>query len=92
MRRLALAAALAAALAGCGKSDCQELGERICQCQPGLDRSACQTQVENQLKSSDPGEGTCRTLLESCNAPAGLDLCEWMLTADGRVACGLTTP
>jgi hypothetical protein len=91
MRRLA-AAVLLAALAACGTSHCQDLGQRICACQPGLDSSTCKTQVENLLKASGPGEDACKALLASCNAPAGTDLCEWMLTQPGRVACGLAIP
>lgn len=88
MRRLA-AAALLAALAACGTSPCQELGQRICGCQPGLASSTCKTQVEQQLKSTDPGEAKCNELLASCVAPSGVDLCEWMLTEAGKKACGL---
>ncbi len=96
MRRLA-AAALAAALAACGTSHCQELGQRICTCQPGLDSGTCKTQVENQLKSTSPGESYCSELLSTCTAanpkaPAGVDLCEWMMTEQGRVSCGLEAP
>ncbi len=83
-----LAASLA--LAACGTSPCQELGERICKCQPGLDSTTCKSQVERLLKSENPGKATCEALLDSCNAPSGLDLCEWMLTEPGRAACGLT--
>jgi hypothetical protein len=89
MPRLA-AAALVAVLAACGTSPCQELGQRICGCQPGLPSSTCKTLVEQQLKSTNPGDGTCDTILASCNAPAGADLCEWMLTEAGKKACGLT--
>jgi hypothetical protein len=92
MRRLAVAAAIAAALAGCGTSHCQDLGQRICSCQPALDSSTCKTQVQNLLNSSSPGEAYCAELLSSCNAPAGQDLCEWMLTPAGKQACGLSTP
>ena len=88
--RTLVAAALVAALAACGKSSCQELGERICSCQPGLDSTSCKTQVEETLKSSNPGESACDALLGSCNAPAGANLCEWMLTETGKRACGLT--
>jgi hypothetical protein len=91
MPRLA-AAALLAALAACGASPCQELGERICACQPGLASSTCKSQVEQQLKSSNPGETECKQLLGSCQAPEGVDLCEWMLTEAGKAACGLTAP
>ncbi len=89
MRRLA-AAVLLAALAACGTSPCQELGQRICGCQPGLDATTCKSQVEQELKSTDPGKATCEQLLTTCTAPEGLNLCEWMLTAAGKQACGLT--
>ena len=88
--RLLAVAVLAAAFTACGISDCQELGQRICACQPGLDSTTCKTQVESQLKSTNPGEAACRTYLGSCNAPPGVDLCEWMLTPAGKAACGLT--
>jgi hypothetical protein len=94
MRRRAFLAALVAlaALSACGTSHCQDLGQRICQCQPGLDSSTCKTQVQNQLNGGNPGEAYCAELLSTCTAPAGVDLCEWMLTPAGRQACGLTTP
>ncbi len=83
---------LLAALAACGTSPCQELGQRICACQPGLDSTTCKTQVQNLLNSLNPGTSTCDALLSSCTAPQGADLCEWMLTPDGKKACGLTPP
>lgn len=91
MRPLA-AALLLAALAACGKSPCQELGERICACQPGLDSNTCKTQVESQLKSASPGSSACEAFLETCNAPPDVNLCEWMLTKAGKEACGLAQP
>lgn len=93
MRSLAAASALALALglAGCGKSACQELGEKICACQPGLGSDACKTQVEEQLRSNDPGDAFCEQRLAACNPPAG-NLCEWLLTSDGKKACGLAPP
>jgi hypothetical protein len=90
MVRLAAALVLAVALSACGTSPCQELGQRICACQPGLPSSTCKTQVEQQLKNANPGEGKCDQLLQSCQPPAGVDLCEWMLTEAGKRACGLT--
>lgn len=87
-----LAAMLAAATGGCGKSACQELGERICRCQPGLSTAACQTEVEQQLKTSNPGQGYCDDKLDTCKAPEGQDLCEYLLTANGKRACGLAEP
>jgi hypothetical protein len=92
MRRLAAALLVTAlaALAACGITPCQELGQRICGCQPGLSSSTCKTQVEQQLKSTNPGEATCDKFLASCSAPEGIDLCEWMLTEAGKKACGLS--
>jgi len=91
MRRLA-AAAVALVLAACGDSPCQELGERICRCQPGFGTDACKTQVENQLKNLDPSEDVCDAHLATCNAPPGAELCEWLLTSQGKQACGLAPP
>jgi hypothetical protein len=91
MARLAalLLATALAALAACGPSPCQELGQRICSCQPGLSSATCKTQVEQQLKSTNPGDGVCDKFLASCVPPAGIDLCEWMLTEAGKKACGI---
>jgi hypothetical protein len=92
MRRIAaLAIALACLAAGCSDSPCQELGERLCSC-TGLSGDECTAQVEAQIDASDPGDSTCESFLGSCSAPAGLDLCEWLLTEDGKVACGVAQP
>ncbi len=50
-RLLALALLVAAAItaAGCGTSACQDLGEKVCRCQPGMTEDTCKTQVEDQL-------------------------------------------
>jgi hypothetical protein len=90
MRRLVPALALAAVFlaAACSKSPCQELGEKLCRC-TGLTGDSCRTQVEDQIKSADPAESTCEAFLRSCNAPNGGDLCEWLLTEDGKKGCGL---
>jgi hypothetical protein len=96
MRRsaLALAVALATLAAGCSKSPCQELGERLCDC-TGLGSDSCRTQVESQLESLDPPQSTqdrCEQYLDTCNAPEGIDLCRWLLTANGKQQCGLSEP
>lgn len=95
MRRLPLCAALVLGLvlSACSDSPCQELGERICACQPGgLSADTCTAQVEKQLENLDPGDAQCEAWLGSCQAPAGKELCEWMLTADGKRKCGLAPP
>jgi hypothetical protein len=87
MRRPVLVLALALAALGCSESPCQELGERLCACTAAGD--TCETQVEGQLDSVDLTEGRCEEVLAVCNAPAGADFCEWLLTSDGKQACGL---
>jgi hypothetical protein len=94
MRRLAATAtaALTLALAACGDSACQELGEKICRCQPGLSTDACTNLVEDQLNDKDPGDAYCQDRLDACNAPNDGDLCEWLLTVEGKRRCGLAPP
>lgn len=89
MRPALLLVAAALALAGCSDSPCQELGERLCACQPGTTSDACETRVEDLLDQDDPGEGFCEARLAECNAPAGAIFCEWLLTERGKEACGL---
>jgi hypothetical protein len=90
MRPLLLTLA-ALALEACQTGPCQELGERVCACS-GIGGSACTTQVQDQLKASPPdmaAEDRCVALLGTCNAPAGAQFCEWLVTEDGKVGCGL---
>jgi hypothetical protein len=93
MRRLIPALAVCAALlaTGCGKSNCQLMEERLCSC-TGATSDACTTQSENLINGINPGraeQDQCGTLLSSCNPPSGVVLCEWILTANGKIACGL---
>ncbi len=88
---LALAAAAALIAAGCSASPCQKLGERLCSCS-GLSSEQCTTQVEQELNRLNPPQATmdiCDRFLGSCSAPDGATLCEWILTQNGKVACGL---
>jgi len=97
MSRLAipiLAAALLAA-SGCGDSPCQKLGEKICNCQPGMTADTCTAQVKDQVDAIDPTssfEEYCQVRLDHCNndLPAGADFCEWLLTTEGKDQCGLS--
>jgi hypothetical protein len=99
MRRalLSLCAALltAAALAGCGNA-CEDLGARICGCNGGgTANDTCTQQIKNQLSDVDlsgANKDFCAQKLDSCNAPAGAQFCEWLNTETGKVACGLAHP
>src|SRR5512140_3289112 len=110
---IALAAAAALAAAGCATSACQELGEKLCSCQPGMTQDTCKAQVQeqlNQLGVDTAGfngmldrveagqpirfEDRCRQRLDDCTAAQEAahttDFCEFLLTQDGKNACGLT--
>jgi len=89
MRRLSVLALLALA-AACGGSPCQALGERICASTPGATTDACKALTEAQLKDLSLSDATCDRLLASCTAPEGAIFCEWLATAEGKTACGLT--
>jgi len=96
--RPVLTFALLAALAACG-SPCQDLGDRICDCQPaGAARDQCKSAVKTQLGSGaqTPGqadEAYCQEKLATCRDPGiGVGLCEWLATRDGKIACGLAYP
>jgi hypothetical protein len=76
---LALAVAAAVAASGCGTSACQELGERICSCQPGMNEDTCQAQVEEQLNTlgvDTPGFGPLLDNLEAGEPLTFEDRCE----------------
>ena len=101
MRRSPLALALGLALslgaAGCS-SPCQDLGERICQCEPeGQVRNNCKTNVKARVNASSPSsseDAYCESILGTCPDPNGnVDACAYMLnTCQGRVSCGLAYP
>lgn len=92
MHRLLAIAAAVALVAGCS-NPCQELGDRICDCNPtGVSTDTCQRQVSNMVKDVDPSkdqESVCSDYLDSCDAPSGADFCTWLSTGEGKRACGL---
>jgi hypothetical protein len=100
MRRLhLLLAALPLALAaGCG-SPCEDLGDRICLCQPpgGL-RDVCRNAVKDQIGKGNPKPtGTqqdfCEQTLRTCPNPSNDDrACDTQATSAGKIACGLAYP
>jgi hypothetical protein len=93
----ALGLGLVLGASGCS-SPCQDLGERICQCEPeGQIRNNCKTNVKARVKASAPGasdDDLCSSLLGTCPDPNGnVEACAYMLnTCPGRVACGLALP
>jgi len=91
MRRLAFPFVVVAALlaAGCGKTNCENLGERLCGC-TGLSSDQCTSQVQSELKGVGQNQADCGALLSSCNAPADAVFCEWLNTPEGHQACGLS--
>jgi hypothetical protein len=92
MHRLLLIAAVAALAAGCSKP-CEDLGNKICRCNPGgVSDDTCKREVTNVLKDVDPTksqEELCADYLDSCDAPSGVSFCEWLATEAGKQACGL---
>ena len=95
MRSLAAAAVALLALAGCG-SACQDLGDRICDCQPaGSLRDNCKSSVKTQVgsgaqKATDSDQALCQQLLQTCVSTDAQNLCDWIQTPAGRKACGLS--
>ena len=94
---LLLAAALAASTltgAGCG-SACQDLGDRICACQPlGALRDSCKASIRNELgnvvKPSDADQKVCEQLLRTCpDFDAHPDQCRALDTVQGKQDCGM---
>jgi hypothetical protein len=92
---LGLAAALGAS--GCA-SPCQDLGYRVCQCEPqGQTLTNCQNNVKARVRASSVGGSTsdyCKSILAGCPDPNhDVAACGWMLnTCQGKVACGLALP
>jgi hypothetical protein len=96
MNRL-LALAAAAALTAACTSPCQELGDRICECDPaGVGKDACLRQVDNAVTEADPTksqEDACTGFLGDCHTASGAEtgaaFCEWLSSTEGKSACGL---
>ncbi len=93
-----LALALAALGSGCG-SACQDLGDRICDCQPaGTLRDSCKTGVKTQLgQGAQPAtaadQAFCQSKLATCPDPnVDPNACDALNTSAGKAACGLAFP
>jgi hypothetical protein len=99
MRKLlapAAVSALALGLAGCG-SPCQDLADRICDCQPaGALRDNCKSSVSAQVGSVEPTEADqrfCEERLAICpDFESSPDRCQELETQKGKEDCGLAIP
>lgn len=93
MRSALVALAAALALSAC-TGPCEELGNRLCRCvASGTTRDSCERQVSNEISRVNPSkavEDVCNQKLDTCNAPAGADFCEWIQTECGKASCGLS--
>ena len=89
--------ALALGAVGC-TTPCQELGDRICNCEAeGQIRNNCKTNVKARVKAANATtseQDYCDAKLATCPDPNGnIDVCAYILnTCPGRVACGLAIP
>ncbi|BDG09780.1 hypothetical protein [Anaeromyxobacter paludicola] len=90
LRPFAAAAALLA-LAACGKSACEQLGNRICSCEATSLQDSCNNAVKNQLSTQSPSsadEASCQALLATCLGSDSPGFCDTIKTPAGKVACG----
>ena len=89
--------ALALGAVGC-TTPCQELGDRICNCEAeGQIRNNCKTNVKARVKAANATtseQDYCDAKLATCPDPNGnVDACAYILnTCPGRVSCGLAIP
>jgi len=93
---LAALSALALAAAGCS-TPCEELGKRVCACQPaGSLRDACDRNVTQQVKNartSEQQQDFCDGKLSSCPDPTSdSSACDLLSTPAGKDRCGLSYP
>jgi hypothetical protein len=94
MRRLVATFALAL-LSACTEP-CQELANRLCSCSGGGSaRDACERGAGDRLSdvgAGDAKQNQCEGWLDTCHAPEGAEFCEWIGTADAKLACGIAEP
>jgi hypothetical protein len=92
---IALAAAAVLASAGCGSSACQDLGEKLCACQPGMTQDSCKAQVQEQLNQLGVDTAGFNGMLDRVEAGQPIrydDYCQQRLDActDGQDAAKST--
>src|SRR5512144_2679003 len=97
MKKLLAATALSAlallGLAHCG-SPCQDLADRICNCQPaGTLQDNCKSSVKTQIGATNPtgaDQAFCAARLKDCPDPSSdPGQCQVLQTQKGKAACGL---
>ena len=86
----------AAAVAACG-SPCQDLAERICNCNfSGSPRDTCVSAIKNQIGNANPtaaDQAFCQSKLATCPDPTNdSSICQRILTPQGKIDCGLAYP
>ena len=101
MRKILATAALAAlallGLAHCG-SPCQDLADRICNCQPaGTLQDNCKSSVKTQIGAANPSpadQAFCADRLKTCPDPGSSTSpqCQVLNTVKGKEDCGLAFP
>lgn len=100
MKKIVAATALSAlavlGLAHCG-SPCQDLADRICNCQPaGTLRDNCKSSVKTQISATNPtsaDQSFCAERLKACPDPDSTPgQCQVLQTQAGKEACGLAFP
>jgi len=96
VNRLLPIGALAALVLGAGAcaTPCDELGTRVCACQPaGAVRDACDRAVKQlvrQARSNEAQQDFCDQKLGTCPDPAtDSNACDTISTPAGKEACGL---
>lgn len=93
MVRLVIAVASLLALASC-HSNCQQLGDRLCACRPaGTTADTCKNAVKNEVQRANPGksvEAECALALDTCDAPADTDFCDFLAGRCGKALCRIS--
>jgi hypothetical protein len=48
--------------------------------------------VDAELSKQKPTDSQCSAWLDTCNAPDGVQLCEFIQSTTGKEACGIAYP
>jgi len=84
-------------VSGACSTPCQDLANRICDCQQqGALRDACNSAVSTQIGFAQPSgsaQSFCQSMLNSCPDPSiDSEACQKMQTQLGKQECGLAYP